>query len=227
MYQAYFEKEYKKVKEYERLTSTTFSQFVADIVKQNSKAFARKESFITFLMMFLSFIFGLLFMLGLWTAFLNLGMGLFSIKGLLLILLPSLPVAVILLRWIFISRDDIFELAENKILQESIPLAEKYLTKICSLKLIEDCYIIHLDKISIKSENNRVASVKIREKITKEALGRRKTLNKRNAKQLLKVILEAQQNGVKNIKDKKLDIDSKKDIFKKYRRFMSNQGEEL
>ena len=218
MYNEYFEKEYKRIKEYERLSNKSFYEFTMLQIYKESKKYIKKENNIKYLMMLLSFLFGMLLIIGVWTAFESLGKNLFTAKGILMILTPCLPVMFILLRWIFKTVDDPIDLAKEEFIETNFSLSTAYLNYICPTSLIRDCYSIHKDTFKLPLKDNQ-AVLKIKKKLIKNSLRGQKV-----AKQYIKDLIAMDTYGAENIKDAKINRELKKTIFKKYRRFVTNKN---
>lgn len=218
MYNEYFEKEYKRIKEYERLSDKSFSEFTMHQIVKKSKKYIQKEKNIKYLMMLLSFLFGMLLVIGVWTTFESLGKSLFTVKGILMILIPCLPVTFILLRWIFKTTDDPIDLVKEELIETNFSLSTAYLNHICPTLLIKDCYNIHKDIFKLSLKDNQ-AVLKIKRKLISNSLSGQKA-----AKQYIKDLIAMDTYGATNIKNAKINHELKKTIFKKYRRFVTNKN---
>lgn len=143
MFDKYYKSEYLKIKEYEKISNVSFEKFVLNIVKTQSENYPKRKESTQWIMMLLSFCFGLFIIIEGWNLFLWLGRDILSIKALLILGIPSIFVSGILLRWIFSNDLTHIDLAKFHIIDNDISLSELYLNHIISTESIakysKDC----------------------------------------------------------------------------------------
>lgn len=138
MFDKYYKSEYLKIKEYEKISNVSFEKFVLNIIKTESKKYPKRKESTKWIMMLLSFCFGLFIIVEAWNLLLWLGRDILSIKALLILGIPSIFVSGILLRWIFSNDLTHIDLAKFFIIDNNIALSELYLEHITSTEIIAE-----------------------------------------------------------------------------------------
>lgn len=162
MFDKYYKSQYLKIKEYEKISNVSFEKFVSNIIKTESQKYPKRKKSTKWIMMLLSFCFGMFIVIEIWNLFLWLGRDIFSIKSLLILGIPSIFVSGILLRWIFSNDLTHIDLAKFHIVDNNISLSELYLNHIISTEIIEEYSKDCTDDI-IKILSNNISSNSIEE----------------------------------------------------------------